>query len=142
MLKLRHAIGLVVAIVVLQAASSRATEKKAEDTCLMFVTRNISNPGPNYFLYYAFSNRRVDIRKGDLLEYDIYLGKSNPEPCGGIDIETLEGNLPIPARSIRIISQSIQARASNQQLVTGITGRFRWINLLATLAAVDHWRRR
>jgi alpha-mannosidase len=59
----------------------------------MFVTRNISNPGPNFFLYYAFAGRRVDIRNGDVLAYDIYLAKSNPEPCGGIDFDTLSGNL-------------------------------------------------
>jgi alpha-mannosidase len=70
-----------------------ADTTRPNDTCLMFVARNISNPGPNFFLYYAFSGKRVDFRKGDVLEYDIYLSKSNPLPCGGIDVETLSDSL-------------------------------------------------
>ena len=31
--------------------------------------------------------------KGDALEYDIYLYAANPEPAGGIDIETDKANL-------------------------------------------------
>ena len=60
----------------------------------MFVTRNISNPGPNFYLYYTFSVKRVDFRKrGCAREYDIYLAKFNPVPCGGIDITTLSDTL-------------------------------------------------
>jgi alpha-mannosidase len=82
---------LFIAVCSLSAFAADTT--KPAGTCLMFVARNISNPGPNFFLYYAFSGKRVDFRKGDVLEYDIYLAKSNPVPCGGIDIDTLSDSL-------------------------------------------------
>lgn len=93
MLTMRSFLLLIFAVTILPAANTRAQQNSSKDTCLLFVARNISSSGPNYFLYYTFSNKRVDIRKGDVLKYDIYLSKSNPEPCGGIDIETLEVNL-------------------------------------------------
>ncbi|HZZ44182.1 MAG TPA: glycoside hydrolase family 38 C-terminal domain-containing protein [Tepidisphaeraceae bacterium] len=64
------------------------------DTCLMFAARNISNPGPNFYLYYTFSNQGLDIKKGDVLEYDIYLSPTNPMAGGGIDFDTT-GNVSL-----------------------------------------------
>lgn len=61
------------------------------DTCLMFAARNISKPGANFYLYYTFSTKGVEIRKGDVLEYDLYVAKSNPSAAGGIDFDTDNG---------------------------------------------------
>src|SRR3954452_3409738 len=57
------------------------------DTCLMFAARNISNPGANLYLYYTFSTKGVAFKKGDTLDYDLYLAKSNPSTAGGIDVD-------------------------------------------------------
>lgn len=89
---------LMVLIGVTVSADAAAQEANnqgsgAKDTCLMFVARNISTPGDNFFLYEKFSNRRMKIKKGDVLEYDIYLAQSNPIAGGAIDIETNSGNL-------------------------------------------------
>src|SRR4051812_18395747 len=64
------------------------------DTSLMFAARNISNPGANLYLYYTFSTQGVDFKKGDTLDYDLYLAKSNPSTAGGIDVDTV-GNVSL-----------------------------------------------
>ena len=86
---------IVIAITSLCAITSAAPKDEPAQTgnCLMFVTHNIANPGANFFLYESIGGKRVMFRKGDVLAYDIYLAKSNPEPCGGIDVETLSNSL-------------------------------------------------
>lgn len=71
---------------------SRA-QSAANDTCLMFAARNISNPGANFYLYYTFSTQKIPLQKGDQLSYDLYAAKSNPSPAAGLDIDTDRGNL-------------------------------------------------
>lgn len=57
------------------------------DTCLMFMATNLAKGNGNFFIYYQFSSQRVKIEKGDTLEYDLYLDKSNPVEKGGVDFE-------------------------------------------------------
>lgn len=61
---------------------------QTSDTCLMFSARNIAKGKANFFCYYAFSTESVPIRKGDVLEYDVFLDAANPVARGGVDVET------------------------------------------------------
>src|SRR3954469_15859285 len=61
--------------------------------CLMFAANNIAKGGGNFFVYTQFSDKRIDLRSGDALEYDVYLNPSNPVPGGGIDFDTDRGSL-------------------------------------------------
>jgi alpha-mannosidase len=75
--------------IVAQASPSTAPS----DGCLMAVARNISSGSGNLYLYCVFSRQELMIQKGAVLEYDVYLAKQNPQPRGGIDIDTDRGNL-------------------------------------------------
>src|SRR4051794_34507389 len=94
MIALRRSLALsLAAAAALWTSSAPAANAPAGggDTCLMFAARNISNPGANLYLYYTFSTKNVDLKKGDVLGYDLYLAKSTPSPAGGIDFDTGNG---------------------------------------------------
>lgn len=55
-------------------------------TCLLYVARNIQkDASANAFSYFAFSKQKLEVRAGDLLEYDLLVGSSNPQGSGGIE---------------------------------------------------------
>jgi alpha-mannosidase len=91
---IRRTLAVLVAIFVL-VSSTRAAPATAPsaDTCLMAVARNLANGGGNFFLYATFSTQRLAIQPADVLEYDVYLDKANPQPVGGVDVDTGRGNL-------------------------------------------------
>ncbi len=80
------AIAMLAFMSVAQAADSAGT-------CLMFAARNIAKGNGNFYIYCSFSKQKVDLVKGDALEYDVYLDKSDPNPQGGVDIDTDRANL-------------------------------------------------
>ena len=86
---MRRRFALVCLILLNVSAIASATD----DTCLMFAARNIAKGGGNFFIYCPIVEKRIDIRAGDALEYDVYLFAGNPMPVGGIDIDTDRGNL-------------------------------------------------
>jgi len=53
----------------------------AEDTCLMFAARNIAKGGGNFYIYRSFSKEKVDLIKGDALEYDVEMATSLDDLC-------------------------------------------------------------
>jgi hypothetical protein len=57
----------------------------------MFAASNIAKGGGNFYVYRTFSEQKVEIKPGDVLEYDVYLFAKNPQPVGGIDIDTSDG---------------------------------------------------
>jgi alpha-mannosidase len=61
------------------------------DSCLIFAARNLAKGEGNFYLYCSFSDQKVKIAAGDVLEYDVYLDPANPMPRGGIDID-VDGN--------------------------------------------------
>lgn len=62
-----------------------------EDTCLLFVAKNISNGNGNLYIYYVFSEKPLKIEAGDVLEYDVFLYPQQPAPLGGIEINFADG---------------------------------------------------
>jgi alpha-mannosidase len=80
---------LVLAVFAGVAGIARA----ADDTCLMFAARNIAKGGGNFYIYKSFSNEKLAIAKGDVLQYDVYLFKGNPQSGGGVDFDTNRANL-------------------------------------------------
>lgn len=57
------------------------------DSCLSFVSKNLAKGNGNWFTYYQISDKRLQIREGDVFVYDIYLDPKNPVAKGGADIE-------------------------------------------------------
>lgn len=86
-----RALSLVAALVCLLPQFARAAEPAG--TCLLFAGTNISDGSANFFIYSAFSDKRIDLRKGDVLEYEVYLSPANPIAGGGIDFDTDGANL-------------------------------------------------
>jgi alpha-mannosidase len=77
----------------LQPIAAAAALQPSPDTCLMFAASNISDGQANFHVYCALADKRIDIRPADVLEYDLYLHRSNPAAGGGIDIDTDRANL-------------------------------------------------
>ncbi len=59
----------------------------AADSCLGFTTVNEAGASGNRFVYYRFSAQRLQVRPGDVLEYDVFLDPANPVSGGGIDVD-------------------------------------------------------
>src|SRR3954470_14049398 len=77
---------LLLMLLLLGASTARAAE-----TCLMFAASNIAKGGGNFYVYRAFSEQKLDFAAGDVMEYDVFLYAKNPQPVGGIDIDTTDG---------------------------------------------------
>jgi alpha-mannosidase len=95
---------MILAIVGLAPAPMNS-QADDHDTCLMFAAKNIAKGSGNFYCYVQFSDQQVTLRKGDKLEYDIYLSRSNPEPKGGIDFNlggtSLRGSGAVDQNNIR-----------------------------------------
>ena len=77
---------------------SRAADSK--DTCLMFAAQHLQRRRQILHLC-SFSKQKVDLARGNALEYDVYLDGSDPKPHGGVDIDTDRANLATRTPSIR-----------------------------------------
>lgn len=73
------------------AAAPVNAPRHDDDTCLMLLARNLSNPGGNYFAYYTVASREITIKAGDKFIYDVFLYTNNPSPKGGLDIICSDG---------------------------------------------------
>ena len=82
---MRHACRTVLAAMLTCwiAATTHAAPATQTDTCLMFAANNIAKGGGNFFIYAQFSDKRIDLKPGDALEYDIFLNPANPVLGGG-----------------------------------------------------------
>src|SRR3954454_23993163 len=106
-------------------AATAATPTTKDDgprssaSCLMFVARNLARGGGNFYIYQTFSREKLDLKKGDVLEYDIYLAQANPEPVGGIDLDTEKANL----RDTGAVDQA-GVRAHGNSALTAAVGKW------------------
>ena len=57
-----------------------------EDTCLLFSDECLGRGKGNFFIYQRFSDKRVGLKPGDTLEYDIFIDRASPTPEGGLDL--------------------------------------------------------
>src|SRR4051812_42228429 len=79
-------------LLLLAASTARAARAAgAADTCLMFAASNIAKGGGNFYVYRAFSEQKLEFAGGDVMEYDVYLYAKNPQPVGGVDVDTTDG---------------------------------------------------
>lgn len=85
---------LLIAVAALAAPAFAAYQPGAvpgPDAVLMMVGNNVSRGG-NFYAYYPISRKGVVIRKGDTLEYDLFIPKRSTEINGGVDIETSDSS--------------------------------------------------
>lgn len=78
---------LALAMTLIQMEATAVGQKGLDPTnsCLAFVSENLARGRNNFFTYYQFSDTRVRVRDGDVLEYQILLDPKNPVAKGGID---------------------------------------------------------
>jgi len=57
-----------------------------EDTCLLFSDECLARGKGNFRVYQRFSDKRVGLKPGDTLEYDIFIDRASPTPEGGLDL--------------------------------------------------------
>lgn len=72
-----------------------AEQPAGTDTCLMLIGNCIAAGPGNFFLYHLFSNREIEFREGDVLEYDVYLAPANPMAKGGVEVLFSDGGTPL-----------------------------------------------
>jgi alpha-mannosidase len=74
-------------------ASSSAFSADGSDA-LLVSGYNLAS-GMNAFVYYTFSKQPFTVAPGDVLEYDILIPASSTETNGGVDVDWLDGSLPL-----------------------------------------------
>lgn len=71
------------------------------DSCMYFNVNNIVNSDDgNWFIYLQFSKEPYTFKRGDRLEYDVFLADDVPVAKGGVDIDFSAENLPQPFRAM------------------------------------------
>src|SRR4051794_5944458 len=100
--------------------AQHASAAPANDNCLMFAAANLAKGAGNFYVYCTFAHKRVELHKGDVLEYDIYLSDKNPIPGGGIDFETDRGQ---SLRDSKAVDQN-QLRAHGDAKLKAAVGQW------------------
>lgn len=80
---------LLITVAALALPASAAYQPGAApgpDAVLMMVGNNVSRSG-NFYVYYPISRKSLVVKKGDTLEYDLFIPKRSTETDGGVDIE-------------------------------------------------------
>ena len=72
------------------AAAAMGGAAASADTCLMFSSECLARGKGNFATYQRFSDERFKIKRGDALEYDIYIDRSSPTPQGAVDMKFKE----------------------------------------------------
>jgi alpha-mannosidase len=95
----------------------------AARTCLLLVGSCLANGG-NSYLYQQFSNAKLKVQAGDVLQYEVFLAGSNPNPKGGLDIEgggiSLRDSGTNDANGLRTHGDALLEQARNHWLTRRI----------------------
>lgn len=103
-----------------------------EDRCLAFVSENLAKGRGNFFTYYRFSAKRLSIRPGDTLVYDVYLDAAIPTASGSIDVDFDDGGKSL--RDIGLLDDQ-GVRAHGDGLIPLARGK--WLTRRISLQGVE-----
>lgn len=78
-------------LLLLTLASAAAIVRCAEENTCLILAGETGGTAGNAYCYHTFSNQRVVIAKGDVLEYEMFQPASNPSPSAGLDIDFASG---------------------------------------------------
>ncbi|MFN0204787.1 MAG: alpha-mannosidase [Planctomycetota bacterium] len=115
---------MMIASLILSSILSLASAHD-DDTCLLLVAKNLSDPGGNFYLYQQIHDREIKIQAGDMLKYELFLLPSNPSAKGGMDIlfsggKSLRDSGATDEKGLRAHGDSILTNASGKWLARTI----------------------